>query len=193
MAMRRKARTNEGGGSGSFWTTVPGILTGVAGLLTAVVALIGLLHALNVGAGAGSTRASGGGAAVSSPSARATSSAPVSGVLSSGRLTMREQDHADLEHGRINNAGDYDIYFVRDTVGASVYGAFVAPVQSTPARADCEAALAGRRDPYEYISQVGVGSWVCVHTLNGHLAAVQIVSYQDTTPLQLVITFTTWR
>jgi hypothetical protein len=193
MAMRRKGRTSEGGGSGSFWTTVPGILTGVAGLMTAAVALIGLLHALNVGAGTATTAISGRSGPTSTASGSASPSVSASGVLASGQLTMYDEDHADLEHGRINNAGDFDIYFGGDTIGASVYGAFLAPVQSTPGRADCAAALAARRDPHEFISQLGIGSWVCVHTLNGHVAAIQVVSHQDTTPHQLVINFTTWR
>jgi len=52
---RRRPRAKQTGGAGrfwSFWTTLPGILTGVAAVLTAIIGLVGLWRGLSVGAGA---------------------------------------------------------------------------------------------------------------------------------------------
>jgi hypothetical protein len=39
----------RGGGFWTFWTTLPGILTGIAAVVTAIVGLITLLHGLGGG------------------------------------------------------------------------------------------------------------------------------------------------
>ncbi len=51
----RRPRAKQAAGGGrfwSFWTTVPGILTGIAALLTAIIGLVGLWRGLGVGASA---------------------------------------------------------------------------------------------------------------------------------------------
>src|SRR2546423_7306305 len=92
----------------AFWTTLPGILTGLAALLTAIVGAVGLWKSQG-----------GGNSGTSSESLVATSTAETgaSGGATGGhgRLTLVRNDSADLERGQIVNSTDADLTFGPET------------------------------------------------------------------------------
>jgi hypothetical protein len=87
------------GGFWTFWTTLPGILTGVAAVVTAIVGLITLLNSLggepnNTGANQVVP-----GQNISTSGPPTASASPSNGVFIQGRITMKSPDDADLEKG----------------------------------------------------------------------------------------------
>src|SRR3954451_22974036 len=84
----------------AFWTTLPGILTGVAAVITAFVGLATFLRSDTPS---------------TEPAARTepaqTTAATGSGILSRGRLSLRSGDQADLETGVIGVSTGTDLSF----------------------------------------------------------------------------------
>jgi hypothetical protein len=90
------------GGFWTFWTTLPGILTGLAALVTAIVGLLALFN----GGGGRQSNAPASGSALGLPNqgspqttststqAAATSRLP-GGVFSNGKIRMKSPDDAD--------------------------------------------------------------------------------------------------
>src|SRR5829696_4066217 len=81
----------------AFWTTLPGILTGVAALITAIVSLVALWSS----SGDESTPATASNrnvTAMSSEPSLSTAPESAGGVFAQGELTMMTPDDADLEH-----------------------------------------------------------------------------------------------
>jgi hypothetical protein len=189
----------------TFWTTLPGVLTGLAALLTAVISVVTVLHS---GGGSPTTPAAATSmAAVSSPSFATTrnSSPPGTsdtniassgGTLAQGRISMQSGDFADLEHNRVGNGvPDPDLGFV---VAGNDYQLtamkHLARIAGQPAnRTACVAALNSRSDTYVLMSQLQVGSQLCVQTSGNHVAALRAVSLPGPGNPDFVYLYTVWQ
>jgi hypothetical protein len=190
--------SSESGGKGqgrflAFWTTLPGILTGVAALLTAIVGLVALL---NSGSSGDSTPASVPGASsVTTPVKKpGVTGAETSGVLAHGRLALTRGDYADLERGLIEISPTADLIFGPESTPHlfATADAFLVPTHGAGSKRVCTTALSARHDTFEILPQLGARP-VCVSTTEGNVAAVTIVSLPGVASAQLVIGYTVWR
>jgi hypothetical protein len=157
------------GGFLAFWTTLPGILTGVAALITAIVGAVGLWKSQGGGSGMPSP-ASQPASTVATETLSSQAKAP--GLLAQGRLTLVRSDWADLERGQIGpSTTNADVIFGPETtpILTAAASAFLAPVRTQPTKRSCTTALSTRHDPSEIVSQVDT-SWVCVSTAEGNVA-----------------------
>jgi hypothetical protein len=200
------ARTSRGRGFWAFWTSLPGVLTGVATLITAIVGVVTLVNSLGGSASSGQSAAGATGTTsgvVSAPPASGAATSPSSAAAAGtihGRLTMVPGDAADLESGRVGNGvPNADLTLLGNGVGGHVYeltslGGSLAPVSGRTAdRATCTAALTAHSDAYEYLSQFSAGSELCVQTSENHTAALHIVSLPGVGVSQFVYTYTVWQ
>jgi hypothetical protein len=178
---------NRRGGFLAFWTTLPGILTGLAALITAVVGAIGLWKTQS-GDGNASPTTQTESVETSSTTMKA------SGFLASGRLSLLRNDPADLEQGVIGESPDADVSFGPETTPTLHGGgeAWLAPVETRPTKSACAAALNGRRDTYELVSKIK-NKWTCVSTVEGNVAVVRVVSAPGVGSARLVLNYTVWR
>ena len=172
---------------------MPGVLAGSAALLTAAVAVVGLLHAAGVG-----SRGPASGLPTPSSTLGGETGTPGNGapsdVVFHGRLSMRLGDLADLTHGLVGNGLQTNDIGLSDIALYATSGAFLAPTTGPGTRTACSAALSGHNDRLESLSGLDNGSWVCVHTHNGHVAAVQVVSLVSQFPAtQIVLDCTVWQ
>jgi hypothetical protein len=185
----------------TFWTTLPGILTGVAALITAMISLFTVFHTSGHGLSgtAASTRTTRFMPSSESTSATAlVSQAP--GVLAQGQLSQRPGENADLEGGRVGNGvASGDLSLLGNGVGGGVYeltslGGPLAPLDGgTVDKAACTAALNAHSDGYEYLSQFHVGSALCVDTSKNHVAALRIISLPGVGDSRFVYDYTVWQ
>lgn len=165
-------------------------MAGIATLLTAIVGLIGLLHGFDIPSLPGFLGQ--------------TTSGGKPGVLMEGTLAMGVGDFADLDRGFITNTppGDHDLYLPESDydsrslkTGGRVWGgSFLAQVQGQADEGKCSDALKVRHDEYVNLSRLRVGSWFCLHTTRGNVAAVRIVSLTNSPsqPPRLDFAFITW-
>jgi len=173
---------NRKGGFLAFWTTLPGILTGLAALITAVVGAVALFKTQD-----GSDKS------VNPASSSVTIDVSRGAKGSSGRLSMRRGDSADLEGGQVGQPANADVTFgpettptLRDT-GTSSF----APVDARPTKSRCVAALRARSDTTELVSDVA-RRLVCVSTTEGNVAVLQIVRAPGVGNANLVLAYTVW-
>jgi hypothetical protein len=190
-----KAKNGSGGGFLAFWTTLPGILTGVAALITAIVGLATLVHSWT---GSSQDAAPPQTPAAATDSAPATSESTSSGqqttgTVESSRLALRRGDAADLEHGQIGFSATEDIMFGPETTPSlhAAGTAFLAPIQTTPSKPTCRRALSGRRDTAEAIPDLSA-PWICVSTTEGHIAAVEILRAPGVGSVELELKYSVW-
>jgi hypothetical protein len=196
----------RGGGFLAFWTTLPGVLTGIATLVTAIVGLVTLLHSLGGSGPSGSPAASASttapalvsSVATSTPDTSSSGAAP--GAPTHGRLSMVPGDGADLESGRLGNGvANADLSLLGNGVGGHVYeltslGGPLARISADSVdRAKCVAALSAHSDAYEYLSTLQVGSQLCVQTSENHVAALRVIALPAVGVSQFVFTYTVWQ
>jgi hypothetical protein len=174
------------GGFLAFWTTLPGILTGVAALITAIVGAIGLWRSQSDGNSAGSTNQP-----VTATSAAQTGTS--SGHVARGRLSLVRGDWADLERGQVGNSTDADVTFGPGTTPTllSAGSAFLAPAQARPTKRSCTTALRARHDTSEIVSELDTNR-VRVSTTEGHVAVARIISAPGVGSAKLVLGYTVW-
>ena len=172
------------GGFLAFWTTLPGILTGLAALITAIVGAIGLWKATDNGSSSSPTTAGG----------TVVTSEENTGFLARGRLSLVRSCPADLERGLIGQSADADVMFGPESTPTLHAGAeaFLAPVDTPPAKSACVAALNGRHDKQELVSDIE-RKWTCVSTTEGNVAVVRVISAPGVGPAKLVLGYTVWR
>jgi hypothetical protein len=113
---------------------------------------------------------------------------------------MSPGDQADLEHGRVGNAvPNADLSLLGAGVGGHVYeltslGGPLAPISGRAIdRAACVAALNAHNDSYEYLSNLEVGSQLCVQTSENNVAALRIVVLPGVGSKQFVYAYAVWR
>jgi hypothetical protein len=192
------------GGYLSFWTTLPGILTGVAAVITAVVGLATLLHSgkPSMESAAVTTASTETQLAPATVTTGATETAQTTtaagdggGILARGRLSLRRGDEADLESGVIEVSSSTDLSFGPESTPWLHGGggdSFFAPVPAAPTKAGCVSALTQRHDQFEELPDLGTG-WVCVSTSEGDVAAVEIVALPGVGNPELRLAYTVWR
>ncbi|CAN5319190.1 hypothetical protein BH18ACT14_BH18ACT14_08130 [soil metagenome] len=184
------------GGFLTFWTTLPGILTGIAALITAIVGLATFLHSGKNTASTASPEQSLAETAISTTAATTSnsgSSGPA-GTIKEGRLALGRGDAADLEHGVIGFTSNDDIMFGPEST-PYLYAsdtAFLAPIQTPPSKRACESVLSQRRAAFESIPEL-LAPWVCVSTSEGHVANVKIVRTPGVGSAQLLLKYTVWQ
>jgi hypothetical protein len=190
----------------TFWTTLPGILTGVAAVITAIVGLITLLNS----GGSHDERATSsvGQARVTPATTNSTTAPPTAGtttqsstgqvnsgaVLAQGRLEMMRGDHADLERGSIGIEPNADLMFGPEST-PHLFGtgsAYLASSQGRPLKRGCAVALSGRQDPFVILPQRASDS-ICVSTTEGHVALVRIIAAPRAGSARLRLQYTVWR
>jgi hypothetical protein len=191
----KKAGGRGSGGFLAFWTTLPGILTGVAALITAIVGLATLVHSWT---GDGQTESQSGTAVASSSSTTMSSGSGASGddsagATENGRLALHRGDEADLEQGLIGLSPNDDVMFGPESTPYlhAAGTAFLAPLQKPPSKAKCRDALAGRRDAFEAIEELSA-PWVCVSTSESHIAFVEILQAPGVGSAELDLKYTVW-
>lgn len=207
MKDRRPDGDEDRGRRGAFWTTLPGILTGLAAVITALVALFNLLGL----GGDGDTSAQRGEPVVaaapapsgSAPSAEATGptadsarTAPA-GAGAQGRVTMRSPDDADLELGRVGPGVDGGDLYLYCSAGQCLLNAFgsgglITTVEGPVDRAGCISALQARQDGVLDSADLATGTWFCVQTDEASIALVQVTSAPGVGTAELVLDYTRW-
>jgi hypothetical protein len=182
-----------------FWTTLPGILTGLAALLTAIVAVFGVWRSAGDGSGGGGSegvsaatiesRAANPGA---STTAAINGGTQPEGVLIQSHLAMMDGDFADLEKARIEVSHNADLAFEAPQLLAQGSG-FLAPASAAADKAGCVHDLTARHDFFIWTSALGVGSLICVNTVEGNVAALTIVGLPGVGTSELVFDYTVWK
>ena len=175
---------NRKSGFLAFWTTLPGILTGLAALITSVVGAVTLFK----------TQGGGNEKSATPGSSSVTIDVSQGPKASSGRLSLRRGDSADLEGGQVGQPPNADLTFGLETTPTLHYTgtSSFAPVDAQPTKSDCEAALRGRSDVTELVSEVQ-RRWVCVSTTEGNVAVVRTLSPPGVGNAKLVLGYTVWR
>ncbi len=183
----------SGGGFLAFWTTLPGILTGVAAVLTAIVGLIALFHSNNSGGNIPVTQAQERSRPATSQATITDAASTAAGVLAHGRISMSRDDSADLEQGVIVNSPTGDVTFGPESTPnlSAANEAFLAPAQPPATKRSCTAALSARHDAFEVLPQLDTTS-ICVSTTEGHVAVVHVVRLPGVGNAQLVLDYTVW-
>ena len=190
-----KAKNGSSGGFLAFWSTLPGILTGIAALITAIVGLATLIHSWG-GSNETATAPQAAATLTSTPASAdsGTSGQEPIGATKTGPLALRRGDEADLERGVVGFDANSDIMLGPESTPwlYASNAAFLAPVQTMPSESTCRRALSGRHDPFEQVSDLSA-PWVCVSTTEGHIAVVEIVGTPDVGSAQLDLKYTVWR
>jgi hypothetical protein len=192
-------------GRPSFWTTVPGILTGLAALVTALVAA-GALFLGNSDDAAGNAAAGSGAGDVSSAGDGGRSDPPASsGGATSGPATASQRgspgsdtsqvellagDYFDIDAGVQGNNRVTGSDLVWNNV-LSLNGVRNAIVPAETDEAGCVAALQTRSDGVVPADQVARGAVVCLTTDAGALVQASIAP-PDVSG-SLTVTLTVWR
>jgi hypothetical protein len=160
-----------------FWTTLPGVLTGVAAVLTALVAVVGVVSSSGGGGKAGpaptEVRPELGTTGTAQPT---TAEGPEhAGEPLRGHLSLSRNDHADLEAGRIGLSPTTDVSFGPQST-PNIFadnGAFLAPTEGAPDKEACVRALTARRDAFEVLPELADGSGICVNMAQGHVPSLR--------------------
>ncbi len=177
----------------SFWTTLPGILTGLAALITAVVGAVALWK--TQGGDSSPTTASPETVTLSkTPTIGAGGHSTLSGFLSTGRVSLARGDSADLERGQIGVSTDADVSFgpeLTPTLHAGA-SASLAPVDRRPTKRACIAALHRRHDSTELVSRIET-KWTCVATTETNVGVLRIVNTPGLGSPELVLGYAVWR
>jgi hypothetical protein len=185
------------GGFWTFWTTLPGILTGVAALITAIVGLITVLN--RQGRERSATASDKAIPVQSAPTSQPTaaSSPPPAGVFAQGRLAMKSPDRADLEKGiaGTGGAGGVDLYLYCNGVECLLnpMGSLLTVTEAPGDKASCIAALKSRREGALRLQELTTGQRLCVQTAEGHVGALEILGLPESGSSEFVFSYTLFR
>jgi hypothetical protein len=188
--------SNERSQSGSsrfltFWTTLPGILTGLAAVLTAAIGLFTLWHGLSASL-----------PAPTAPAQQATSGQPgrtnpaAGGVVRQGEISLDVGAAADLESGQVGTAiPSPDIVFRGgDTPLLQVLGSgHIARSYGPRDKASCVARLTAEPEAFWTVSALKGASPLCLETHSGHVAGLDVVSAPGSGSEQIVLTYRIWQ
>ena len=172
----------------AFWTTLPGILTGLAALITAIVGAVALFKTTDNGK---NTSPSANPAPSISVSSETVPSQGSSSSKRGGQLSLARDDEADLERGLVGFSENADVQFGPETT-PNLFGAnsaFLAPLEGKPTKGACTAALNARHDAFEVLPQLDTRR-ICVSTSEGHVAVVQVLREPGVGSAKLVLGYT---
>jgi hypothetical protein len=181
----------------AFWTTLPGILTGVAALIAAIVSLVALLNT----SGDKSTTPPASGSTVPQPvspdATRSTAPKSSGGVFAQGEMTMMTPDDADLDGGHVGTSvsgSDLYLYCSAGECLLNPVGSGLMTRTSGPAdKSTCTAALEARHDGALYLSQLEKNAWLCLQTSEAHIAALEPTSVPGVGTAKFVFRYTVWQ
>jgi hypothetical protein len=176
----------------AFWTTLPGILTGLAALVSAVVGGIALWKTQSGGGDNSPTAAPRTVTLSSAPTVGAGGQSKISPFLASGRLSLFRGDSADLERGKIGESTEADLSFGPESTPTlrAAATASLAAVNRRPTKPACVAALRRRGDSFEVVSQVET-KWTCVSTTDGNVGVMRILKVVAS--VEVVLDYVVWR
>jgi hypothetical protein len=187
-----------GGGFLAFWSSLPGVLKGIAAVITAAIALIGVWRSLDGGDDKSGTPATGAGGGTTTAVTTAAPGTPSPGALAAGRLTLRDQDTANLKGKRVR-VGDPDADLSLQGAGTpdfgilyAPYGGLLAETSGAVDKAGCVVALTARSADRVELADLQQGSKLCLKTAAGAIALVKIVSPPAIGSPQLVFDYTLW-
>jgi hypothetical protein len=170
----------------AFWTTLPGVLTGLAALITAVVGAVALWKTQS--GGSKSSPATVG----SARTVHIGGQPKLSPFLASGRLSLFRGDSVNLERKHIGESTESDVTFGPEstvTLHAAATGV-LAPVSKRPTKPQCVAALSNRGDSFEIVSKIET-KWTCVGTAEGNVGVFRIA--QVVASAEVVLDYVVWR
>ena len=185
-------------GFSMFWTTLPGILTGIAAVITASVGLITMLN--RSGRERGATSGDRPAATISAPASSApaaTPNAPPEGVFAQGRIAMRSPERADLERGLSSTAEgdgvDFYLYCTGIECLLNTLTSLVSATNGPSDRASCARALETRRENVLRLEALRKGQILCVQTGEGHIGSLTIVGLPGVGSNEFVFDYTLYR
>ena len=188
----------------TFWTTLPGVLTGVAALVTAIVSVVTLVSGMG-GDGEAESRSAGAKpattlqeTAASATSASAPPATSVAGdVLVQGELTMKSPDDADLEKGVVGpGVPEGDVYLYCSGLDCILNATGSGLMTRTDGPADkrgSAAALNSRREQALEVADLEVGSTLCLQTREGHLTAPRGTGLPSAGSPEFTFDYSLWR
>jgi hypothetical protein len=189
----------NGGGFLAFWGSLPGVLKGLAAVITAAIALIGVWRSLDGGGGDDTASPStSGGSGTTASNAVGEPTTPGSDALAAGRLTLRDDDTANLKAKRVR-VGDPNADLSLQGAGTPEFGILYAPYGGLLAetsgavdKAGCVEALTARSGDRVQLADLRPGSKLCLKTAAGAIALLQIVSPPAIGSPELVFEYTLW-
>jgi hypothetical protein len=188
----------------AFWTTLPGIFTGVAALITAIVGLIALFNTSGGGQSSPAApitsglanQAEASQAAPSSGLATAMSNQPA-GVLVTGNIRMSGAVDLDLEKGVVGlGVPGRDLYLYCSGVDCLLTvddGVLMTVAEGTGSKPACISALNSRHDLSLNLSRLSTGQTLCVQTNDGHVGALRILGLPGVGTTEFVFSYTLWQ
>lgn len=167
----------------TFWTTLPGILTGVAALITAIVGAVTLLSPRSEPARPSQT---------DQTKASQTDAGTTTSTSKSDRRTfvLKPGDWLDVNTG-ITGSAVADATLVWSGTQLNLYGLRNAVADQPAGKAGCDAALQLRSDGYLTREQLAHGLVVCQSTKQGLVAELDIQAPAPDNRLSLAVTV--WR
>ena len=153
----------------SFWTTLPGILTGVAALITALVGVASLFIGLDDTDGPAPT----GDTPSTAPTVGAGASSSGEGPSGSSTVVMARGDRLDVDTGMVgNNVRDAEVSYYFGNGYLYLNGARSAIIDAWTDQAGCAQALETRSDDYLSPDRYG-DSAVCILTDDETMAQIR--------------------
>lgn len=199
------------GGFWKFWTSLPGVLTGIAAVIAAVVSLLALFGGPGDGADADAAAPP---APTASPSvaadgpaapARPTSTSSISGpttdtgvgqVTAEGRLGLRVNEWADLTAGIVTSSRTAGSEFQLAHLGSYALNPAIAQTfaqsEDGSDRAACVRALQRRRDALLPLQNVREGATICLVTSAENIAALRIIGLPSVGSPRITFDYSVW-
>jgi hypothetical protein len=176
----------------SFWTTVPGILTGLAALITALVGVVALVIQQHGDSPSGKTQ----NGPVTDQKTTATPSSTSSAGQQEGQspvtlsVTMQPDDELDVDTGQVGTGVDGELAY-RLGAWLQLLEGRAAVVPKETDQAGCASALQRRSDSGVNSDRLAAGAILCLSTDQGNLAEASF-SPLDTTKV-VAVDLTVWR
>lgn len=187
------SRERAGGG---FWTSLPGVLTGIAALITAIVGLISILRDPAPSLSGDAAVESG---QVTEPPMASNDAGiprPAQGVMAERRITMRSEDNADLESGVVGSSPlDVDLYFFCSGTDCilNAMQSLMATTDVADSRDACVAAMKMRQEQAIQTPDLREGALLCIQTTEGHVGRIRVADVPGPGTINLELDYTLWR
>jgi hypothetical protein len=127
----------------------------------------------------------------------ARSTGEVGDVIRRGEVTLMDQDNVDLSEGVVSSGVANDLFLggSADPANGALFRVLQAMVISDKpgTRAGCVKALSARRVDRLPLPELKAGTWVCLTTEEGYVAALRVVSPFVIGSPKLVFAYTVWR
>jgi hypothetical protein len=180
----------------TFWTTLPGILTGSAAVITAIVGLVTLLNGFGTGQTNNGANQVTAGQITQTPPPTTASSRPSNGALiERNRFTMKSPDDADLETGLVGSGlSSVDLYLYCSGTQCllNAMQSLLTTIDGPGAKSSCIAALSSRHDQALDLGDLRAGETLCIQTEEGHVGAIRILGLPGAGTIGFTFSYTLW-